>query len=72
VSRRNGSRNGKPDGRYIDATTGLLLGEGSQQDVQEAEERLEHIAREAWTHVPSLPAPGERRANETYYDRPAP
>ena len=71
MSRRNGSRNGKPDGRYIDSTTGLLVGEGSQQDVQQAEERLEQIARDAWTYVPSLPAPDAARSNETYYDRPA-
>jgi hypothetical protein len=71
MSRRNGSGNGKRDGRYIDSTTGLLLGEGSQQDVQEAEERLEQIARDAWNHVPSMPAHDGSRSNETYYDRPA-
>jgi len=54
------------DGRYIDPTIGALSGEGSHQRVKATEERLEQLARDAWTHLPSR-APED---GTTYYDRP--
>ncbi|HJT38291.1 MAG TPA: NrfD/PsrC family molybdoenzyme membrane anchor subunit [Actinomycetota bacterium] len=53
------------DGRYIDPNLGSLSGEGSHQRVKATEERLEQLARDAWTHVPS-----DTTAGPTYYDRP--
>jgi hypothetical protein len=56
------------DGRYIDPALGVLSGEGSQQRVRRKEERLEQIAGEAWTNVPSRD--GYRPDDPTYYDKP--
>jgi len=51
------------DGRYIDPSVGALSGEGSHQRVKATEERLEQLARDAWTKLPT-------EAGTTYYDRP--
>lgn len=60
----------REDGRNVDGSLGALSGEGSDQRVARSEERLDQLAREAWNHVPTRPAPGARAPNETYYDRP--
>jgi formate-dependent nitrite reductase membrane component NrfD len=51
------------DGRYIDARTGVLAGEGAQQRVDEG---AKSAAAEVW---PEVPSPGPR-GDPTYYDRP--
>jgi hypothetical protein len=53
------------DGRYIDRDIGSLSGEAAQQHVREREKRLEEIAPEPFSAVPSGHADGA-----TYYDRP--
>jgi formate-dependent nitrite reductase membrane component NrfD len=58
------------EGRFIDPAVGLLTGEASDQKVPQDRDRVEGTAPyDVWGDVPSRD--GGRRAEPTYYDRPA-
>ncbi len=55
----------KTDGRDIDPSLGMLLGEGSGQQVKRDDERMEAVLPLPWDKTPTV-----SETDPTYYDRP--